>query len=379
MPGNDEHMTTTARSELEIVIRLTKGGPIVATEPVLDSDLAEFETDTWWSQCLRRGDHDVDVEDLDFAITPVRSSSGDAVIGFRVAFDTTDGCCREQLFARTRLEHVARRGARRLLADRTLAGTKEWVWELSSAAARPKLVAPRRAMRRRAALHYRVQPLAPLTAVARQQGPAAYDGQTRVFVTDAALALAEQISRAGASRTPPVETGGVLVGCLCACPDSGDMFIVVDDVLEAQASEATTFSLSYSGRTWSRISAVMRARVAVPEFENHRILGSCHAHPFRPTTGGLCDSCPSQATCDLDTAFLSEDDLLWCRAAFGGQPWQVHFVFGLDPRGQGVSAFFGRERGRLAARGFDVIPADFQFANTDRPSTAATRGGRTRG
>ena len=81
----------------------------------------------------------------------------------------------------------------------------------------------------------------------------------------------------GAGAHPPVETGGLLIGPLCVCPETDEMFAVVIDVLEATDSEATKYSLSYSGPTWARIQNILRARKANPATCHHRILGQAHA------------------------------------------------------------------------------------------------------
>ncbi len=116
-------------------------------------------------------------------------------------------------------------------------------------------------------------PLGRLLEHAEAANPYTVDGPYPVFFTRSARERAESLSRKGADANPPVETGGLLIGPLCVCPDTGEMFAVIIDVLEATDSEATTHTLTYSGATWARIQAILRARQANPATRHHRILG----------------------------------------------------------------------------------------------------------
>jgi len=125
-------------------------------------------------------------------------------------------------------------------------------------------------------------------------------------------------------------------------------------VLEATNADGTKFSLSYSSRTWSRIQAVLRARAARPATRAHRLLGQVHGHNFMPA-GEPCEACATAEVCGRSTAFLSADDLLWCRAVFHEQPWQVSVIYGLNARGEAVSTFYGQHAGELVPRGYHLI------------------------
>ena len=70
---------------------------------------------------------------------------------------------------------------------------------------------------------------------------------------------------------------------------------------------------------------------------------------------GACEGCAERASCPRTTAFLSADDLAWCRAVFRGEAWQLSQVFGLDARGEGVEAFYGQRGGLLVPRGYLVV------------------------
>jgi hypothetical protein len=198
-------------------------------------------------------------------------------------------------------------------------------------------------------------PMAPLLQRAEAVGPV--DDETwKVFYTEDALAGAESFARKGARLQPPVETGAVLVGGLFSCPETHDLFVVVIDVLEVMDAQQEEFALTYSGKTWARIQAVMRAKRAHPATRSHRLLGQVHGHSFLPLDGAEpCEDCALRAVCSRTTAFLSLDDLAWCRAVFRREPWQLSQIFGLDARGEGVEAFYGQRGGRLVPRSYSVL------------------------
>jgi hypothetical protein len=177
-----------------------------------------------------------------------------------------------------------------------------------------------------------------------------------VFFTREARERAERISRKGADAQPPVETGGLLVGPLCACPETGETFSVVVDVLEATDSDATTYTLNYSGTTWARIQTILRARQAQPSTRHHRILGQCHGHNFVLLAGvPPCEMCHRVEVCTRTSANLSPEDRTWCRAHFSCEPWQLSQVFGLDARTRPVETFYGQRGGSLERRSYHVV------------------------
>ncbi|MBW2274722.1 MAG: hypothetical protein JRG96_15755, partial [Deltaproteobacteria bacterium] len=204
------------------------------------------------------------------------------------------------------------------------------------------------------------------------EGSAAHDLRTPhypVFYTRRALVKAEVAARSGASARPPVETGGLLLGRLCWCPDTRTLYAVVEDVLEASHAEGTTYTLTFTGETWGRIQAVLRARQRQPATRTQRILGQCHGHSFLPyDQGETCDGCPSQGTCKLSTAYLSESDRRWCRAVFTREPWQLSHIFGLTPRREPVSAFYGQRGAMLERRPYYLLDDPAALSGTGRES-----------
>jgi len=179
-----------------------------------------------------------------------------------------------------------------------------------------------------------------------------------VFYTQAALGLSESCSRRGAQAG--VESGGALFGSLAACPESGEFFTIVHDVVEVLDAQEKTFSLSYSGRSWQRLQKIQEARqAAYPECAS-RMVGQAHGHPFMPRDGQVCSECERRATCSLTSAWVSREDQSWHNAVFARQPWALCHIFGLTARGEPTHQLFGLKDGRLQPRGYYLLP-DFHF------------------
>ncbi len=134
------------------------------------------------------------------------------------------------------------------------------------------------------------------------------------------------------------------------------MFCVICDALEVKDAEMKPFSLSYSGKSWARIQAVLRARQAQPATQAQRIVGQCHGHNFLPNDGAPpCELCHKQEVCARTSVFVSSDDRQWCRAVFHRQPWALCHIFGLNARHDQVDSLYGLSGGRLEERGFYVV------------------------
>ncbi|MFQ5503609.1 MAG: hypothetical protein ACE5F1_02300 [Planctomycetota bacterium] len=341
---------------LSVELRLAPGEPVLATESVTAADLVDARSEAWWNGCLRMGHPEVPLFELPMTLSPVYREEP-ICAGFTLELTNPEGRPFQCSFGRSCLDFVAWRGARKLLSRGVLQAEDTVSYELraDASAGLEEERGPGMVLSASRPLEFLSLPLAAVLDEARNSGHEAGDGRSHLFYTDAALEKAERISRAGADSTPPVETGGVLVGLLCRCPASGQMYTLVTDVIEASDADEQTFSLSYSSRTWARIQAVLNARrKETPEL---RILGQAHGHSFLPLGGAApCEVCDQVEVCGRTTAFLSADDLTWCRAVFSAQPWQVSVVYGLNARGEAVDAHFGLHGGRLERRGYHVIP-----------------------
>jgi hypothetical protein len=182
----------------------------------------------------------------------------------------------------------------------------------------------------------------------------------QVFYTTSAFAKAEGCARKGASSQPPVESGGVLVGSLCASP-CGEFFVVITDVIEALHARQGGYSLEFSDRTWNQIQEALTHRQRAYPASGCRILGNCHGHNFLPNLAqendpNSCPSCDKREFCPLTSLFVSKDDQAWSNAVFARQPWQLMHIFGVSAQAQPVHRLYGLREGRLQPRGFHLLP-----------------------
>lgn len=363
---------------------------MLAVESVRSRDLEDCLAEAWFDACLRRGSPEVAFEDVELELRPAWSDRDGRryCVGFTLdragpapSASPARGGSRAPVvrptFPRTVLEPVALRAASRLVAAGVLAADDRIHYELRAEAAsepsperRSSSAVRVAAGGRRTPLELLRAPVTPLLARAELRlvsGGVPIEsgdhGHFPVFYTRGAHERAERVARKGGAQSPPVETGGLLVGPLCLCPDTGEVFAVVVDVIEAAHAEETKYSLTFSGETWDRIQAVMRARRGNPDTRSHRILGQTHGHSFLPLDGAPpCEHCFEQEWCPRNTAFMSAEDLQFCRAVFRGEPWQLSHVFGLNARGEEVEAFFGQRGGELVPRGYRILDS---FDETD--------------
>ena len=358
-------LVPAATAALAVGLRLDKHGPQVAKERVLEGDLSDPEAELWLASHLRKGCPDVPLRELDVRLIPVLEKQGHAsCAGFLLQTTNPAGQPTTLHFSIFSLAHVADRASRRLLADGALKPGETYYYEVLAEpatdhqpAAAPK--APAFTITARSpALTYMTVPLPPLLAAAEAVGPSDHDG-CPVLYTRAAFEAAERFARKGAAFDEPTETGAVLLGPLCSCPDTGEFFVVVVDAIEPVAAEQTKFSLTYSGHTWAMLQRIVRARQSQPATRAHRILGQCHGHNFLPDDGKDCRACPKRDACTLTSVFVSPHDRQWTRAVFAHQPWGFCHIYGNNARGQKVNTLFGLRDGQLQERGFHVI-ADFQ-------------------
>jgi hypothetical protein len=351
-----------------VSVKLEPNGADATREPILATDLADIRSEAWLV-FLRSGHPVVGLEDLRMTLLPVWRNDRERVCrslimeaagpeGHRIRFG----------FDIQALAHVADRASKRLVQSGILKpGGLYYFSVIADQEAGPR-DAPATVERsgvgrvtvRHAPLVYRTVPLPSLLAGARVEG--SVEGSCPVFYTETVFREAEIYARRGADGESPEESGGVILGCLCSCPESGEFFVVATDVIEVRDADRTGFTLTYSSETWRRIQAVVRARQADPRTRSERIVGQCHGHNFLPDYGAKkCETCEKRPTCVLTSVFVSEQDLLWSKSVFVRQPWAFCHIFGLDARGEPTHGQFGFREGRLVRRGFyriDDFPAD---------------------
>ena len=347
---------------VSVALRQERGGPVLLREPVLEDDLIDPLSECWLESVLRKGRAHVELDALRQQVVPLFSESGTTCLRYTLEVSGPDGVTGRRDFTTRSLEGVASRGAQRLIDRGDLRQGDLYYFDVQAdrtpAASVPtpvKVSALEGRARTRPIMPLDV-PIAPLLERARAMGP--LDPDTfKIFYTEAALARAETLSRKGADSHPAVETGGVLIGSLAGCPETGDLFVLVLDALEAADAQQQEFSLYYSSQTWGRIQAVMKAMVSQPATRTYRMVGQCHGHSFLPANGAPpCEICPSVEVCGRTSVFVSTDDVNWARAVFRRQPWHISHIFGLNARREHVQGLFGLRDGRLLERGFHVIP-----------------------
>jgi hypothetical protein len=341
-------------TDLVVAVRRELDGPPLAREPVLAGDVSEIFAELWREGWLRRGRPDVPYDALAQRVT-VRLADGSDSKCAKLVFEAADGegHTRSSEPPTQAFQDVATRAAQALLEAEILKQDDVYYYHVHL---RPtprgpsEKDGPQFTVRAKSRpLEYMKRPIQPLLDAAETIGTVDED-TFPVFYTTDVLARAQRFAQQGAANDPPTETGGVLVGPLCACPETGELFVVVCDVLEARDAEGSSLSLAYTGKTWARIQAVIRAKQARPETRAYRIVGQVHGHNVMP--GSTCAECEKADTCKLTSVFVSHEDRTWSKAVFAKQPWHLCHIFGLNARGKAVHALYGLRENRLAQRGF---------------------------
>lgn len=351
---------------LAVLVRSEAGGPVLAREPVSRADLSDVVGETWRELCLRSGHHAVALSEVPMRLKPrLREGAEASCAGLEMEATLPDGRRGRREFTLQGLRHVAERAIATLMEAQTSPSGQSFVFEVvvdshrqvATAAADGGLAMSLSV--RRTPLTYLRRPVRPLlergTPVAMQK-----DGDFPVFYTQEAFVQAEFCALRGADQVPPVETGGVLIGSLVACPDSGELAVVITDVIEVQDAKETRFSLAYSDRSWIRIQNILKARQNAYPGHAARLCGQTHGHPWLPNDGKVCAECVQRPTCSLTSLFVSQDDQSWHRSVFAWQPWALCHLFGWSARGERVNQLYGLKDGRLQARGYHLLP-DFTF------------------
>src|ERR1041385_1095636 len=347
---------------LALALHADPNGPVIAREPVSDADLVDILSEAWRDTCLRKGLPQVPLTGLNARLLPIRKhENSPRCSGFNIEVSVPTGKPAQCEFSIFSLEPVASRAGQRLKETGVLAPGANYYYEVQvdDSPRRDATPASGAFIVKEQPLTWLKVPLRPLLEAATAVDMELDESCFPVFYTRGAFAKAEQFSRKGAPANPRFESGGMLCGSLCSCADSGEMFAVVTDVLEAVEVEQTEYSLSYSSQCWTRIARIMKARQAAAPQRAERILGQAHGHNFLPNNGVTCEACPKKETCDLLNTQHSEADQQWVRAVFSRQPWAVCHIFGLAARGDKHNAAYTQKDGRLQRRGYFLLP-DFK-------------------
>lgn len=344
---------------LTSVLRRQQGGRELCRVAITSADLADVASELWMEGCLRKGLPDARYDQMAVRLVPqLLGGVGPRCEGFVLEGTNPQGETIRREYTTALFHDAAALAAQEQVAAGALGAGDEYHYTITAqpasgeggpAAGEPFSVTPNSPP-----LAYLKIRLGPLLARATTVG-SLDERMYHVFYTQQALARAERFARLGVRSHPPVETGAVLVGPLCSCPETGELFAVVCDALEATDAQQTKFSLSYTGQTWARIQAVMKARQSAMPAQ--RLLGQCHGHNFIPGGGAPpCALCAKAKVCGRTSVFVSLDDRLWSRACFARQPWMLCHIFGLNARREEMNSLYGLRDNRLQERGFHLIP-----------------------
>jgi hypothetical protein len=344
-------------TDLRVSLWRTQEGSEVAREPILASDFSDLLAELWRDHWLRAGHPDVPLRDLSSQLTTTLvAGSSHRCQQLTCTATDPEGRTRSMELPSETFADVATRLSQRLLAAGTLQLEDVYYYEviLERTLHPPQGFdgPPMTVTTRHTPLRYLSVPIKRLLARAKPVGTID-ERAFPVFFTADALSTARRLAHRGAAHRPAIETGGVLLGPLCSCPETGEFYAVVCAVLEAKDADGSAFSLSYTGKTWARIQAVLRALQSRPESRAQRLLGQVHGHNLMPANA--CHECPKVKQCKLTSVFVSSDDRHWSRAVFQRQPWHLCQIFGFNARGEYVHALFTQQGNRLRERGFYVL------------------------
>lgn len=367
----DRPVRSLEQSGLELRLNASENPNVIGREAVTQLDFSDPLAEVWREQRLRKGVMGPSPTNPDATVSPIfDEDSASRCLGYTIELPDPNGGTAQTVFSMKSLEDVAIRAADGLIAAGKMQKNDQFHYHLhfnpspplageDSTSGKPPLL---NGTIRKLAQHYLQAELKPLMDVARPSDPlpdmAAEENPFPVFFTEEAFSMAERFSRKGSTINPLFESGAILVGSLCSCPETGEFFCVVSEVFEVKDAEQTLTSLTYSGKSWSRIQNIIRARnSSQPAL---RILGQAHGHNFLPNDGKTCQACPTLPVCNLNNLFASRDDQTWSRATFSGLPWRLCLIYGMTARGDRLNGLFGLHDGRLRLRGFHLLP-DFNL------------------
>jgi proteasome lid subunit RPN8/RPN11 len=142
-----------------------------------------------------------------------------------------------------------------------------------------------------------------------------------------------------------VETGGVLVGNLCRCSPSGEMFLEVTAQIPARHTESRATRLTFTADSWTAVRAALELRK-----RNELMSGWWHYHP------DFCRQCPEETRrkCVVSRPFFSTEDIHMHRTVFA-RAFQVALLVS-DHGGETLeSSLYGWRHGMVVSRGFHVF------------------------
>ena len=354
------------RPSLEIHLRADPKGPVVAREEVLPQDLAPMIQEAWLEGRLRRGSMSASADGIPAKLLLIPDKdSPTRCLGFAIELPGAGGGTVRSVFSFLSLTETAQRAIQRIGKPSKEDAVTYYHYDLHMhfRQASPKLPAQDDSGLLmdvsviRSPLQYLGTPLAPLLEQARESTPfpdlLLQKNPFPVFYTKEVFELAEEYSRKGAATNTQFESGAMLAGCLCSCPDSGELFVVVLAAFEVQKADQALLSLAYSGESWADIQRALRARQKTQPF--FRLLGQAHGHNYVPDDSATAAKPSSRASQTVSNLFASAEDQNWSRAVFSHQPWHLCHIFGLTSRCDRIDGLFTLRDGRLSHRTYHLL------------------------
>jgi hypothetical protein len=362
--GRGQSPKRSLASRFALSIRREKHGPETKRVPVPAADVRDFKQELLLKYALRRGMPGATLDDVTIEMSPVYDAKGSGSLcrGLRVVVVNSRGDTFRQDYNAYLFSDVATRAVTELIGDGVLTLEDTYHYELvidESVGASPDPASAGMSFGSgptQEPLQYLTYELESLMSQAHPEGEPNSE-HFPVFYTADAYQRAERFARRGADTHPPRETGAALIGSACSCPESGEFYVVITDALEATDAVEKKGSLSYTGKTWLSLQAILRSIQLQPETRTYRFLGQAHGHNFLPLDGAPpCKMCSAVKVCSRTSVFVSIDDRAWTQAVFAGAPYALCHIFGLNARHEQVHGLYSLYENRLTQRGFYIIP-----------------------
>ena len=348
---------------LKVAICSSQGGSVLSEEVVTENDLKSHINEVWREGVVRKGFIEP-IDDIIFTLDPIFQKENGKIFcsGFRIGTENPAKEIIDREFNIHSLDLVTSRFSSRLISSGVLKDGDKYDFVINperkplikddvliNSKGGSKLFTVKQ--KKNDSIRCIKAPVAPLLKKSKTRE--IDNKHYPVFYTTTAFHKAEALARKGSKFDLPVETGAILVGILGSCPDSGELFAILNEIIELEDAKQSSFSLTPSGRTWQRLQDHIMQLRSKEEALPLSVLGQAHGHNFLP---GKCESCDSTEKCTVSSAFVSRDDHLWNNAVFDSSPFQLCHIFGSNPMGKKVDALYGLENGRLLQRGFNLIP-----------------------
>jgi hypothetical protein len=134
-----------------------------------------------------------------------------------------------------------------------------------------------------------------------------------------------------------------------------EIFGVIHTALEVHGAEQKRDSLHLTSDSYHAAQQTLTRRRIHLGRAGELIFGLHHTHPFLPSLledRDSCGHCPLIKDCNATSAFFSQQDAVFHRAAFGRASYAVQMVRGLSPRREPDLKMFCFDGGLFRERGY---------------------------